>query len=149
MQWWLGIKIHFNIKLDPSTMDRPVLLGLYELTKQELSDDQYGFMPVLPDVGYNLSDRVQALSSWCQGFLQGFGLGGELKDSEIEDDIKATLHDFAEIARVEAVIEPSDEEEANYNQLMEYVRVACLMVYGEFGSGSAEEASTIDKPELH
>ncbi|MBL4865325.1 MAG: UPF0149 family protein [Pseudomonadales bacterium] len=132
-QWWLGMKIHFDIKSDPTPTDAPILFGLYELTQRELADDHFSFMPVLPDDDYSLSERVQALSSWCQGFLQGFGHGGTLKDSDIEDDIKATLHDFAEVARVEAEIEPSEEEEVNYSELLEYVRVACLMVYGEYG----------------
>lgn len=137
-QWWLGMKIHFDIKSDPNPSDGPILFGLYALTHRELTDGHYRFMPVLPDDDYSLSERVQALSSWCQGFLQGFGHGGELKDSDIEDDIKATLHDFAEVARVEAEIEPSEEEEVNYGELLEYIRVACLMVYGEYGLGNEQ-----------
>ncbi|MBV1881668.1 MAG: UPF0149 family protein [Pseudomonadales bacterium] len=148
-QWWLGMKIHFDIKRDPAPGDKAILLGLYELTQRELRDDQFGFMPVLPDDDYSLTDKVQALSSWCQGFLQGFGHGGALKDSDIEEDIKATLHDFAEVARVEAEIESSEEEEVNYSELLEYVRVACVMVYGEYGLGDEDSDAETRNPPLH
>ncbi|MBL4795165.1 MAG: UPF0149 family protein [Pseudomonadales bacterium] len=143
-QWWYGMKEHFDIKSDPGPADSPVILGLYELTQKELADDEFKFLPVLPDDDYSLTERVEALSHWCQGFLQGFGTGGKLKDSDLEDDIKVVLHDFAEIAQAEAEVGATEEEEANYSELVEYVRVACLMVYGEYGR-STDQVSDSDQ----
>ena len=85
-----------------------------------------------------------ALGEWCQGFLHGFGVNaGGL---ELSTDAKEVLQDLAAISQVQDALEESEDGEGDYMEVMEYLRVAPLLLFTETRK-SAEPVAA--KPSLH
>lgn len=127
-----------------------------------LDDDDLIFAPLLPDDDEQLEQRLLALKEWVSGYLAGFadGLGHRRRDEEerdAEDAADATsansrmgtegspgkgaegesteiLSDFVAIAE----LDPSDDEaavdeaEADYAELVEYLRAGVLIMRDEW-----------------
>ena len=85
----------------------------------------------MPDDDQPLRRRVEALSNWCQGFLLGLGLGGVREGSGLPGDSQEVMRDFAEISRLGHGDGNKEEEESAYAEIVEYVRMAVLLVYEE------------------
>lgn len=101
---------------------------LAEETWRQLEDAELGFAVLLPGDDERLSERALALGEWCHGFLVGLGLGqpGETDNAAV----KEVLADLNQISTVSAQPEDcaGEEDENSYAELVEYVRVAVLMV---------------------
>jgi yecA family protein len=112
--------------------DHTLLLILYKDTAGQLDDPEYGFALLLPDDDQPLPQRVEALSHWCQGFLLGLGLGGIKDRSGLPGDTHEVMQDFVEISRLSPG-EPGagNEDETAFAEVVEYVRMAVLLVYEE------------------
>ena len=99
---------------------------------------------LLPTDDAPLADRAAALGQWCQGFLHGFGVNaGGL---ELSTDAKEVLQDLAAISQVQDALEESEDGEGDYMEVMEYLRVAPLLLFTETRK-SAEPVAA--KPSLH
>jgi uncharacterized protein len=48
------------------------IMQLYTLTEAVLQDEEFTFLPLLPDDEEEIALRTAALASWCDGFLAGF-----------------------------------------------------------------------------
>jgi len=103
----------------------PVIAGLH----RRLDSMDMSFQPLLPADEQPLAQRTQCLAHWCSGFLTGFGAGqGEL-DSQ---DAREAASLLGEIARAVSDSETETEaEEAAYAELVEFVRMAVLMLHAE------------------
>ena len=112
--------------------ERTLLLILYKETAGQLDDPEYGFSPLLPDDEQPLDQRVEALSRWCQGFLLGLGLGGVQEQSGLSGDSHEVMRDFVEITRLgQGEDGENEEDQAAFAEIVEYVRMAVLLVYEE------------------
>lgn len=112
--------------------ERTLLLILYKDTAEQLEDPEYGFSLLQPDDDQPLRQRVEALSHWCQGFLLGLGLGGVREESGLPGDSNEVIRDFVEISRLgQGESGEGDDDEAAYAEIVEYVRMAVLLVYEE------------------
>jgi uncharacterized protein YgfB (UPF0149 family) len=100
----------------------------------ELHDGQMPLTLMLPGENAPVNERALALRDWAQGFLYGFGLGGEQQPSLMHSDAGEALRDFSEIARMDAE-EFGDHEEAEdaLMQLEEYLWVATSLIWHEAG----------------
>lgn len=122
---------------DASDALRQALPVLREMTLEGLFDPNMGFMPLLPDDEAALETRVQALARWCAGFLYGLGSqqgGGEEFDLwRLSGEAREVLNDLSQLARAGLTAEDSDAEsaEADYAELVEYVRVGVQMIFLE------------------
>lgn len=106
------------------------LLALYNATVWQLDDPQFSFTMLLPDEDAHLGDRTQALAHWCSGFLYGLGLGGVTESTQLPGEAAEVLGDLAKIASVDYELEqPGEKEERAYEEVVEYVRVAALLVF--------------------
>lgn len=106
------------------------LLALFSATVWQLDDPQFSFTMLLPEDGTPLGDRTQALAHWCSGFLYGLGLGGVTESTQLPREAAEVLTDLAKIASVDYELEqPGEEEERAYGEVVEYVRVAALLVF--------------------
>lgn len=87
----------------------------------------FGFQLLLPDEDSSMSERVSALSGWCQGFLTGFGLVPGHR--EMAPDCREVLEDLVMICRmgVENSAESGDEEALMH--VVEYVRMGVLAIF--------------------
>lgn len=121
---------------------RQALLGLQEMVKGELSGDELSLVLLLPDDETPLAERAGALGQWCQGFLSGFGMAPLAAD--LPADAMEVLHDLAAIAQVQSALEESEVGESDYMEVMEYVRLAPLLLMFAVRGVPADQ-----KPSLH
>lgn len=114
-----------------------VLLGdLFEQTRALLTDDDYTFDLMLPDADEDsLSEAVEAMRDWCQGFL--FGIGFSQSSSNWTGDVGEIVKDIVEITKLEVLSDDEDSEESQeaFAEIQEYLRVAVQLIRNEL-SGS-------------
>ncbi|WP_300656314.1 YecA family protein [Pseudomonas sp.] len=127
----------------PQDNVRQALIGLQEMVKGELSGDEVTVVLLLPSDDVPLHERAVALGQWCQGFLGGFGLTA--RDSALSAEAMEVLQDLSAIAQVQNALEDSEDGENDYMEVMEYLRVAPLLLFSECSKPVAAAA----KPSLH
>lgn len=118
-----------------------ILGAMLKINKQQLASDDFTFRLLLPDDEQGLNLRVAALSEWCHGFLGGFGSVG-LITQKLEGEAQETLQDFADIVQIDVNGETAANGEADFLELVEYVRMAAMSLYLEFGALGAEKNGT-------
>lgn len=119
------------------TMHRPqcedVLAALFRETHIRLSDRQSEFEPLLPGDDDDTAVRAAALANWCEGFLHGLvsaAAGGDLQQRLASEPIAGIIRDMLQITRAAADGgSDTEEDEAAYIELVEYLRVAVQLVY--------------------
>jgi|TARA_B100000809_G_C15102614_1_gene517515 hypothetical protein len=112
-----------------------MLEDLFKDTWAQLVERQSEFELFLPDDERNITERTEAISQWCDGFLHGIVTGKKpkkLKDHLNQDPLNVIIKDFLEITRA-TVNEEADEEdnESAFEEVMEYIRVSVQLVYEE------------------
>jgi uncharacterized protein YgfB (UPF0149 family) len=127
----------------PEDNVRQALIGLQEMVKGELTSDDMTVVLLLPSDDAPLGERAIALGQWCQGFLAGFGLTA--RDNEISTEAMEVLQDLAAVAQVQDALEDSEDGESDYMEVMEYLRVAPLLLFTECNKPAVPEP----KPSLH
>ncbi len=111
---------------------RALLIELYAVSDQKLKDMAFDFQLLLPDDEQPLSKRAAALGEWCQGFMAGLGLAGLEAGSVQSEDCQDALYHFSEISRLDyETLEIAEDDERSYVEVVEYVRMAVLMIYTE------------------
>lgn len=126
--------------------DSEFLQELYTATHQQMGDFSFEFALLLPDDTTDINIRTEALGLWCQGFLTGLQQAPTPIEQHTSADAADALNDITEIAQVNhGEIMDSEENEAAYFELADYIRLAALMLYHEFHS----QKSTQDNPYLH
>ncbi len=108
-----------------------------------LNAGDLSFKLMLPDDDSSLSERVEALAHWCQGYLYGLAQGGVVKFDGLPGDCAEILQDFSELTKARTEDE-SESGERDFFELSEYVRVGVQLVYEEL-----TEVSEAAGPEKH
>ncbi|QBF24214.1 YecA family protein [Pseudomonas tructae] len=131
------------LESEPADNVRNALIGLQEMVKGELSGEDITIVLLLPGDDAPLTERAAALGQWCQGFLSGFGqnAGG----LELSADAKDVLNDLVAISQIQEALEESEDGENDYMEVMEYLRVAPLLLFTEL----AKPGEPAAKPSLH
>ena len=131
------------LEVEPVDNVRNALIGLQEMVKGELTGEDVTIVLLLPGDETALTERAGALGQWCQGFLAGFGqnAGG----LELSAEAKEVLQDLVAISQVQDALEESEDGESDYMEVMEYLRVAPLLLFTEL----AKPAEPAAKPSLH
>ena len=142
--WLADAKELFQSENEISDNVRNALIGLQEMVKGELTGDDMTVVLLLPTDDAPLTERAIALGEWCQGFLAGFGLN--YRDNALSLEGKEVLNDLAAISQVQDALEESEDGESDYMEVMEYLRVAPLLLFTETKK-TAEAAPA--KPSLH
>lgn len=118
--------------------DQP-LGALYGCSVHQLSDPQLGLILLLPDEE-DVEVRANALLAWCRGFLGGFGLAGGSAQS---DDSREALSDLANIASSALSFDDPERDAASLEELIEFVRVAVLLLHAELDGDGVRSPSTL------
>ncbi|MES1926295.1 UPF0149 family protein [Salinisphaera sp. T31B1] len=107
--------------------------ALREITLEGLFDPDLSFRPLLPDDDVALENRVGSLARWCAGFLYGLSADSEFDLSRLSAEVREVVSDLTELSRAGLTAEDSDAEsaEADYAELVEYVRVGVQMIFLE------------------
>lgn len=116
-----------------SEMLDQALAALREMTLEGLFDPDLSFTPLLPDDEAPLEQRVTALARWCASFLFGLSRAGALDMQRLSEEVREVVNDLTELSRAGLTAEDSEAEtaEADYAELVEYVRVGVQMVFLE------------------
>jgi uncharacterized protein YgfB (UPF0149 family) len=130
-RWLLGLLDDAEVGAAPAAVadDLEELIGM---SSKMLEDEELTFEPLLPSDDAPLSEQVEALAAWCQGFLSG--VGSTAPGAAEGDALGEILRDFAEISRAAL----SEDEEAGHDQpdfalaeIHEYVRVSVQLAFEE------------------
>ncbi|MGH8455669.1 MAG: UPF0149 family protein [Stenotrophobium sp.] len=109
-----------------------LLLRLSEQTLLSLQDDEKGFTLLLPDDETTLTERVAALSAWCEGFLFGLASRPRFNVKSCSEEAREIIRDFTQFTKASVGNEDdADLEETAYAELVEYIRVGAQLIYME------------------
>ena len=121
------------------------LLGdMHDITIEQFHQGQYGLELVLRDDDEPLDERIQDLGEWCQGFLFGMTLAGIKDMDNLPKDAREIMQDILQISK--AGYDDSEDEdagEAAYAEVVEYVRIGALVIYGELNHPHEEQSKII------
>jgi uncharacterized protein YgfB (UPF0149 family) len=130
-----------QLVVEPGAALSEVLTETHETTARQLEDEEMGFVLWLPDDDEPLEERTIALAQWCSGFLAGLASGGQL--DTLSEEAKEAIGDLQEVARVEISSQgasESEEDEAAFAEIVEYVRVVALMLREDLRGPEQDEA---------
>ena len=124
-QEWL--QAIFELLGDDAVMDAPALNQLAEATWDALHATSMTFEPALAEEDAPLSERLESLALWCNGYLSGFAVArGQEKPDEQGQEL---IRDLAAIAQVNFDEDDAGEAgERDYFELCEFVKVATLLL---------------------
>ncbi len=108
------------------------LNDLFASAFQGLKDTHFGLSLYLPSDDTPLYLRAAAASQWCRGFMFGLGLMGFDNRMLSNILINEALQDISQIINIEVNPEEvSESSEKEYFELVEYLRMATLLIYSE------------------
>ena len=93
---------------------------------------------LLPDDAAEISQRIDSIAQWCEGYIAGFARQGKViqrqqGQQQYSKDVSETLSDIAAISQVG--LSNDDEDPARREQdifeISEYLRLAAIAVYLE------------------
>lgn len=117
--------------------DKALLLALFDRTRELLDPetDEFTFDLFLPEENEPLHERVEALRTWCQGFL--FGVGYQQGAGDWPGNSGEVMRDLIEFTKIDSDVEGEDNENA-LMQIHEYVRAAVITVRDEFAEQTGD-----------
>lgn len=119
---------------------REILQQLSETSYHLISEFSFEFTLMLPEDKIDINLRTEALGSWCQGFITGLKQSHVPIENREASEMTDALNDLIEIAKVSfGDIKSNDEDEMAYFELVEYVRLAVLMIFHELNTPSPED----------
>ena len=115
-----------DVLTDSEAVERFVSATLDALHAQDMS-----FAVLLPEDDRPMTERLVALTNWCQSFLAGLVAGlsrrGVASLSGMPEELQEIVKDFAAIAQLDTEL-AEEESEADFVELEEYVKVGALLV---------------------
>ncbi|MBX2869928.1 MAG: UPF0149 family protein [Acidiferrobacterales bacterium] len=120
-----------------------MLEGMFSLTLRELGDSGFGFNLMLPDDSQSLAERLDGISDWCQGFLQGALHENASLLQNAGSEVEEAFNDILEIGHLE--LDPDIDAAAADGQLLElqeFLRVAVQLIFDTLQPATAELPST-------
>lgn len=118
--------------------DKVVLVGLFEQTRKLLNEEDHSFRYdlFLPSDDEPLTEQLQAIRYWCEGFL--FGVGFSRSSTEWPGDTGEIMKDIVEFTKLDVDIDDDmdedemDEQNAALIEVQEYLRAAVMLVRDQF-----------------
>jgi uncharacterized protein YgfB (UPF0149 family) len=134
---------------EEDALQSSVLQNVYNTMVSTLAGNEADFTPLLPDDESPLSERADALSLWCQGFLYGLGSGPASDPTKVSTEAGEIIRDLTEITHVGVEGEEQNEEnEVAFAEVVEFVRVGVQILFVEFAPARGQEAAP-DAGSLH
>jgi yecA family protein len=129
---WLAICSELlEVNVQPGTPIADELCALIEIVTQQFSVEGFGLELLVPDEQTPMLERVEGLGQWCQGFLTGFALAGNTQQGwkNLSEESREVLTDLASIAQVMVDEDDAEQQEQDYLELLEYVRLGAIQVW--------------------
>lgn len=127
-----------------------LLHEVYRASAHQLKELSFEFQLILPADQAALESRAEALTLWCQGFLSGLKMCNIPLESEEKNEVSEAIKDLIEVAKMkyEDVVESKEDEEA-FVELVEYIRMAIILIYEEWNSEEPKSSANIQAHPLH
>ena len=111
-----------------------VLESLYNSTKEQFDSGYFDLELLLPNDDSVFYLRIGALAMWCQSYLSGLGLAGVKLDRHKKGDIGEAISDLLKMSQLQFGEEEAgnEEDEKAYYELVEYTKIAALLLHTEF-----------------
>ncbi len=106
---------------------------------EEFKGGTFNFNVLLPKDNAPLTSRLDALVFWCRGYLTGLGLAGVTQADLSNDIVKELVQDLSHIAHVSIATDASEDDEHNYMELVEFVRVAVQNIQVELQTDAGDK----------
>lgn len=118
--------------------DKTILMALFEQTRNLLGgeEDSFRFDLFLPGDDVSLAEQLEAIRSWCEGFL--FGVGYSSSEATWPGEVGEVIKDVVEFTKLDSEVdeemeqEEIDELEGALIEIQEYLRVAVMTVRDQF-----------------
>lgn len=121
-----------------SDQNKIELEHLFEETRSLLASDDFEFDLLLPDDDGSMSEQVEALTHWCQGFL--LGVGFTQASSDWSRETIEILKDIVEFTKLDTEA-AGEEDENDFMEITEYIRSAVLLLRSELNiTGEGQRA---------
>ena len=142
VELWLSHVLGDYDRSDLLVMEvRDILVNLYANTLAQLLGGDFELEILLPDDESDLADRIDELSSWCQGFLYGMSAAGVSNLKGLPGDVGEVVQDFLDISKAGYDSEQDEEQnEKAYAEVVEYLRVGAMLVFNEFNQVDEADA---------
>ena len=129
-EWFKHImsQVAYEDGLATECQQQLTLLKNYTVAKLNSATDE--FQLLLPPDDTDLAERIQALAGWCEGFSFGLGIAG-IQTQGLSADAEEFIKDTIAISHLAPVEQATDAAEANYIQLVEYMKVGVITLYEE------------------
>jgi uncharacterized protein YgfB (UPF0149 family) len=105
-----------------------VLENMFTVTQEQFDSEDLSLEILLPDEDDDFGLCLLGLSSWCQGFLYGFGVKGPTAEDALDDDAREGLSDLLEISKLSHDEEASEAAQQQFAEIVEHVRIVTLML---------------------
>jgi uncharacterized protein len=148
--FWIDILLkRLGVKPKLRLGSQGAVVSLYDVACRQLSGLQ-AFKLLLPGEQYELEQRAEALSLWCEGFLYGLGLGESAFDEEISDTVHEALFCIAEIAKLNvSQLEVTELDRLAYDEAIEFITQAIPLIYEELAHYPSKEGGSGGAKYLH
>ncbi len=127
MKELIGERDEANLQAREDVMLIARLLGK---VAQQLNDAELQFRLLLPEEA-SLEVRTEALAAWCEGFLYGYGVAVADRKLQAGETEREFLQDLMAISRASFNGEESDEDEMDFVEIVEHLRMGTLLLYEE------------------
>ena len=134
--WLQQAEVFIDAVEPPTEEDAKVLLALYGATHDHLQAGEMDLQMLLPDDAVEITQRVDSIGQWCQGFMAGFAQGGKAiaeqhGQQQYSQDVSEALSDLAAISQIGLGDDDTDIEQSEQNifEITEYLRLAAITIY--------------------
>jgi yecA family protein len=108
-----------------------LLQDLYAQTRTNLNAEDMSLELLLPDESFEFDQRLDALGSWCRGFLYGLAVSGESLLKGLSEQGRECMNDLLQISQLDHDEEQSEESETEYIEIVEHVRLSVIYMNEE------------------
>jgi len=121
------------------------LMALFDQTMQALNSLDFDLQLDLPDDNAPISSRITAMSDWCQGLSYALGVSGLTENTELSGDCQEYIADVVKIGQIsDSDLEDNDDEDTNFEELTEYLRMGLFLLYGELQPMKPEDNDQLE-----
>lgn len=145
-EWLLVANEQADLSQSPDEVAGDRFYDFYQQTLAALQSGELNFQLLLPEDDDALSERVEHLGAWSQGFLTGFGLAGSAL--KIDEELADGLRDLSAIAQVGANDDEADldSSESDFFSICEYVRLLAVEIFWNHNADTAVVRKTETTP---
>ena len=135
-EWLRQLQDLTGARLEAGSRNAEVLADWVDEVQAQLSDVDFVFQPLLPDEDSTaLPERMEAFANWCQAFMSGVAIVSARPGAgaDLNADNRELLGDIMAVSCMDLDAEAS---EADFNDVVEYLRVAVIQMCLETLAGS-------------